>query len=106
MNILKRIVLVLIIMIGITCIIGCGKVKKPLVGSWDHNGFIYTFNSDNTGNYNALGTILEFSYEDDGERVTLNYKDVIIPSVYEYKIEGKKLIIKDSLGDDVEYIKK
>ena len=25
---------------------------------------------------------------------------------YEYKIEGNKLIIKDSLGKDVEYIRK
>ncbi len=106
MNIYKRIVLVLVIMVGITCLVGCGKKAFTLVGSWDHNGFVYTFNSDKTGNYNSLGTILEFGYEDDGEKVTLHYKNSTMENVYEYKIEDNKLIIKDSFGKDVEYIRK
>ena len=106
MNILKRIVLVLVIMIGITCLVGCGKDKITLVGSWDHSGYVYTFNSDKTGNYDALGRKSEFTYEDDGEKITILYTGNTVASTYEYKIEGDKLIIKDSFGADIEYTRK
>ena len=86
---------------------GCGKKDaNNIVGSWDHSGFVYTFNKDNTGSYDALGNKMNFTYEDDGEKVSILYTGNTLASSYEYKIEGKKLIIKDSFGNDVEYTRK
>lgn len=86
---------------------GCGKKDgNTIVGSWDHSGFVYTFNKDKTGSYDALGNKMNFTYEDDGKKVSILYTGNTDASSYEYKIEGKKLIIKDSFGNDVEYTRK
>lgn len=88
------------ILVGIT---GCGD--KGLVGTWKYGSFAYTFNDDNTGYYDVAGTKMKFKYEDDGKKVKITYNGNTTGSTYEYKIEGKKLIIKDSFGNNVEYKK-
>ena len=110
-KVLKNIVTVFVLVVCLATVAGCGKTKtktnsKPLVGSWEHSGYVYTFNDDKTGSYDALGNKMTFTYEDDGKKVSILYKGNTAPSSYEYKIEGKKLIIKDSFGSDVEYTKK
>ena len=94
------------IVVSLFVLTGCGKKEKTLVGSWDHSGFVYTFNSDKTGTYDALGTKMKFTYEDDGSKVSILYTGNTNASSYEYKIEDNKLIIKDSFGNDVEYTRK
>ena len=87
----------------------CGNNNKAsLVGTWDYEGgrYIYTFNEDGTGVYDAAGTELEFTYKDNGNSIEMTYDNTTEPSVYEYRIEGDTLIIKDSLGSDVKYNKK
>jgi hypothetical protein len=49
---------------------------------------------------------MNFTYDDDGSKVKILYKGNTIPGTYEYRIDGKKLIIKDSFGSDVVYQKK
>lgn len=88
---------------------GCGKDNKntkPLVGSWEHSGYTYKFNDDNTGAYMFYTTEMKFTYEDKGDKVSIKYENATVPSEFEYRIEGNKLIIKDSFGKDVEYTKK
>lgn len=101
------IVVATVLMVSVFALTGCGKkAANTLVGSWDHSGFVYTFNKDNTGSYDALGNKMNFTYEDAGEKVSILYTGNTAASTYEYKIEGKKLIIKDSFGNDVEYTRK
>ena len=89
---------------------GCGEKKdetKGIIGSWQHKlGYTYTFNEDKTGTYSIDGRFSEFTYEDKGDRVSILYYGNTNASEYKYRIEGNKLIIKDSLGSDVEYTKK
>ena len=59
-----------------------------------------------TGSYTAGGTEMKFTYEDDGEEVTITYEGNTKSSIYSYKVEDNKLIIKDSFGNEVEYLKK
>lgn len=82
--------------------------KITLVGQWqyENGGYVYTFNEDGTGNYNAFGTPLNFTYTDKGTSIELKYEDVDGPSTYEYTIEGNTLTIKDDFGQDVKYIRK
>ena len=109
---LKNIALVLVLLIGVFSIAGCGKKdsKKDdvpaIVGTWDHNGYVYKFNKDKTGSYDAKGIKMKFTYEDDGEKVSILYEGNTVASEYAYKVKGKTLIIKDSFDNDVEYTKK
>lgn len=105
-SIIKRILLVLVIMVGITCLAGCGKDKNKLIGSWNHDGYIYTFNSDKTGDYSLYGGKMKFTYEDDGENLSITFEGNTSPMTLPYKIEGKKLIITDSFGEEVIYTRK
>ena len=66
----------------------------------------YTFREDGTGSYWFLGSETKFVYEDDGKALTLQYENIEQPNVFEYKIEGKKLLIQDSFGEFMTYIKK
>ena len=91
---------------------GCDKggeqAAQGIVGSWEYTsgGYTYTFKDDKTGSYVYGETTMEFTYEDDGSKVSILYTGNTAPLELEYRIEGNKLIIKDSLGSDVEYIKK
>ena len=102
--------LVLILVVTLLALAGCGakEDKNSIVGSWEYSGggYTYVFNSDKTGCYKVGSTEMNFTYEDDGSKVSILYTGNTMASDYEYKIEGKKLIIKDSFGSDVEYIKK
>ena len=46
------------------------------------------------------------TYEVDGENLSITYKGNTVPFKTTFKIDSKKLIIKDSFGSDVEYIRK
>ena len=87
----------------------CGK-KEGLVGRWRADGYTtdyyYIFNEDKTCAYEMAGAKMDCTYEDDGTKVTILYTGNTIASTYEYKIEGDTLLIKDSLGNDVKYIRK
>ena len=80
---------------------------SPLIGSWtyDEGGFTYTFNADGTGEYDFFGEVMSFTYTDNGDSIEILYADVDGPSAFDYSIDGNTLIIKDSFGTDVKYIK-
>ena len=89
---------------------GDEKSNVPaIVGTWeyeDSSEMYYTFNEDGTGAYFFIGDEMKFTYEDDGKALTIQYENATGPNVFEYKIDGKKLLIEDSFGETVTYIKK
>ena len=101
---------ILVLTILLFVLTGCGKSKNKIVGSWKYNGgsieAVYKFNEDNTGSYSYSGTKREFKYEDSGTEVKIIYDSDTEGSTYNYRIEGDKLIISDSFGSEVEYVKK
>ena len=104
-KILLSLALVFTLMLVIT---GCGK-KEGLVGSWEHEtfkGYVYTFNEDKTCKYDAYGTIMNCTYEVDGDKLSILYTGNTAPFETTYKIEGDTLTIKDSLDSDVVYKRK
>ena len=81
----------------------------PIVGKWeyeDSSDMYYTFNEDGTGLYYFVSGEMKFTYEDDGEAVTLYYETATEPSTYQYTIKDNVLSIEDSFGEYVTYIKK
>lgn len=84
-----------------------------LVGQWkyydsalgDFGGdYVYTFGSDGSGQYDAAGTIMKFTYTTDGDKLVLTYES---GSNFEstYAIDGNILNIKDSFDNDTLYKK-
>lgn len=100
--------IVLFLIATIFILTGCDG-DKGLVGSWTYKSgssdIVYKFNKDNTGSYKYYTNERTFKYEDNGTSVKITYDGDTTGSTYEYKIEGKKLIIKDSFGKDVTYEK-
>ena len=106
---MKKVLLGLLVIVSVFFLVGCEKKesKPSLVGSWKHtSGYTYTFKEDGTGDYSYGSTKMEFTYKDKGEEVEILYKGNTMANTFKYRIEGKKLIIKDSFDNDVEYTKK
>ncbi len=101
----KMIALTFVLFVGALVLVGCGK-DKGIVGKWDHSGFVYTFNEDGTGNYDALGTKMEFTYTIKDNKLSILYTGNTEPFETEFKIENNVLTIKDSFDEDVKYERK
>ena len=98
--------IVLVLVLSVFILTGCEKKAEGLVGKWAYSSFVYTFNEDKTGTYDAAGTLMKFTYEDKGTSVSILYEGNTAPLELNYRIEGNKLIVTDSFGSDVEYIRK
>ena len=98
------------LVLSVFVLTGCGEKQedkkeeaKGLVGQWAYStSFVYTFNEDKTGDYSGK----KFTYEDNGTEISITYEGNTSPLVLKYRIEGNKLIVTDSFGKDVEYVKK
>ena len=107
----KAALLVLLALAAIFVLTGCGETssKNPLVGNWKNDSygtsFIYTFNEDGTGKYDAAGTIMEFTYTTDGNQISILYTGNTEAFETEYSIDGDTLNVKDSVGKDTLYQK-
>lgn len=108
------------LLISLIVLTGCEKTKQSdkeseqssgnsIIGSWKNDDlgadYIYTFNDDGTGNYNAAGTIMEFTYTLVGDKISILYKEDTVSFDTEYKIDGDSLNIIDSIGSDTIYKK-
>ena len=83
------------------------KNDNSIIGSWKNDelgyDFIYTFNEDGTGEYDAAGTIMEFTYEIDGNNISILYKGNTVSFDTTFKIKGDELNVVDSLNNDTIY---
>lgn len=102
------------IVVAIVCLVlvGCskGEKKNPIVGQWKNDSlgydYIYTFNSDGTGKYDAAGTIMKFTYTLKGDKISIQYEGENMESFdTKYSIDGNTLNVVDSLGNDTLYKK-
>ena len=111
----KTLAFALILAIACLLLAACGAgaggeaAGDPLVGSWaseDFDGaFIYTFNEDGTGNYDASGTDMPFTYTAEDGMLSILFDGDTMSLDTEYTIDGTKLTVKDSMGEDVIYNK-
>ena len=105
-NTIKIIILIAILVIAVFALTGCGSEKTyTLVGSWKYDGadYTYTFNEDGTGNYDAAGTKMEFTYTTEENKISILYTGNTSPFETQYSIEGDTLNIIDSFGSDTLY---
>ena len=85
---------------------GC---QKTIVGKWKSvdakTEYYYYFNSDKTCSYEMSVARLDCNYEEDDNKLTILYDGNDNPSYFEYRFEGKTLIITDATGRDNKFIK-
>lgn len=81
--------------------------STSLTGSWEHElGYTYIFREDKTGEYvdDSTGEAYwVFTYETEGNRLTMYNEDGSVLMETEYKIDGDTLMIMDSFGTKVYY---
>jgi hypothetical protein len=78
-----------------------------IVGDWTYvfGDYVYSFGKDGKGTYTAGSTVMNFTYKDNGDSVEILYDGNTIASTYKYRIDGDKLFIEDSFGEETEYKK-
>ena len=104
---MKKNIFIALLLVCVISLTGCGKSKKnTIVGKWAYDSFVYTFNEDKTCSYNALGNLMKCTYTVDGDKLSILYTGDDLPFETTFKIDGNKLIIKDSFGSDVTYTRK
>ena len=83
------------------------STASSIIGSWKNDSlginFIYTFYSDGTGSYDMGGTVKEFTYKIEGDKLSVLYTGDTEPFVNEFEIDGDTLNVIDSNGDDTLY---
>ena len=112
-GIMKQRTLLTIVFVALITIILTGCGKKGLIGDWAYyNGsskndtIYYTFKDEKNGSYTFGGKSRNFTYTDDGTKLTILYDGDTMSSTYEYKLEDDTFTIKDSFGSDVVYKRK
>ena len=106
---MKKIVLfVFVFLASALLLVGCGK--KGLAGTWaskEYSGrYVYTFNEDGTGNYDAAGTKMDFTYKIEDDKISILYTGNTAPFETRYTLDGNTLNIVDSFGNDTIYTRK
>lgn len=110
----RKLLLTLFTVVMCFTLVGCGKVNlsKEIVGKWKNDTtiegyeFIYTFNADGTGEYDAAGTIMKFKYTINGNKISFKYTDEDMASLdTTFSIDGDTLNVKDSNNEDTLYKK-
>ena len=103
----KGLLFTFLLLVCVSTLVGCEKKEKkekdPIVGKWAYGSFVYTFNEDGTCNYNASG---DCTYEIKDDKISILYKDMTVPFETTFSIDGNKLNIVDSFGNDTIYTKK
>ena len=97
---MRRIILGILIFVLLLILIITSK--KSIIGKWksidSKDEYYYIFNKDKTCSYEMKNARLDCTYEVDDNNVTIKYKGNTKSTKYQYKLEKKKLIIKDSSG--------
>ncbi len=84
---------------------------NSIVGRWQYNdnemsnaniNFIYIFNADGTGEYDAAGSVMKFTYEAKDGKLTIHYENLGDFSTT-YEVNGDTLNVRDSGGADTIY---
>ena len=108
----KKLLAGFLVVVMCFALVGCGKANsnKEIVGQWknDETGydFIYTFNKDGTGEYDAAGTIMKFKYTINGDKISFKYTDEDMETLdTTFSIDGDTLNVKDVSNEDTLYKK-
>ena len=103
---MKKYYLIVVLFLVLFLTTGC---EKSIVGKWKaidvDNEYYYIFNKNKTCSYEMTFARLDCTYEVDGEKLIILYKGNEKANTFEYRFDGKTLIIKDDTGKDNKFTK-
>ncbi len=109
----KRILSIICVLVfSCALLAACGSKDESgsLVGTWISEdfdgGYVFTFHEDGSGNYNALGTDMPFTYTAKDGTLSVLYDGETMAYETEFTVLGDTFTLKDSTGQDVVYKKK
>lgn len=104
---LKKVMIAFVLLFSVIALAGCNDNKsKTIVGKWALGSYVYTFNEDGTCSYDVAGTLMKCTYKTDGDKLSILYDGNTVSFDTTYSIDGNKLNVKDSLGNDTIYTRK
>lgn len=112
---INNILLVSIFTMIVFTLTACGKVDySKFLGTWEFTdegyGATYMFNEDKTGTYTLTvdeeSESKNFTYKIDSKIIYITYESDTDVFENKYELKDKKLIIEDSFGEKMEFIKK
>lgn len=100
---MKKILFTIILITIVLLTTSCGKTNS-IVGTWkSDDGLTYNFNSDGTGTYNIIESVLNFTYTIEKNTISILYESDTIPYKAEFSIKNDILKFND---DDIVYYRK
>ena len=79
---------------------------SPLFGQWRHeSGYTYLFEEDGSGSYSRNGEYMYFTYQREGDTLSILYEGSTLPMKLGFSVEGDMLTIIDSFGKEVPYLR-
>ena len=84
--------------------------SQSIVGSWATelygDEYVYTFNADGTGVYNAAGKIMNLTYKTEDGIYYETFEGSSATVEHPYRVENNQFIVQDSYGQEIVYNKK
>ena len=83
-------------------------MENSIIGRWvsvDHPCFAYNFLYGGNGFYSMWDGKKDFTYTDNASSVTIHFINDMFPSTFEYRVIDDVLLITDSFGTVVKYLK-
>ena len=111
---IKNLVLVIVLIVGVLSLTGCGEKDSRVVGTWEYKddgiSAVYVLKEDGTGSYNIIvsdaNSFKNLTYETKDGKLLITFEDDTDVFELKYKVTKDALIITDSLGEDLKYKKK
>ena len=86
------------------------NADQSIVGSWSLNlygdEYVYTFNPDGTGTYNAAGKVMNLTYSIKDGIYYETFEGSTAPVKRAYRVENNQFIVEDSYGEEIVYNKR
>ena len=116
----KTISIVLVLVLALTALAGCGAKKNLIIGTWSYQQTTilnvvtertYTFREDGTGSAPALDGIMnvDMTYTLAGDQLTINRGEILDSltgaEVYTVKFSGNKMTLTAADGSVIELTK-
>lgn len=108
----------ILILICVFLLAACAKeseaiednAEDTILGEWASvnfdGAFVYTFLEDGTGSYDAMGTYMPFTYTAADGKLIILYDGDDYAFETTYTVTADMLTVKDSLNEDIAYIRK
>ena len=104
MKVFRSIIAIVLVLSLIFALSACSSKKEKLVGTWEADGYSFTFNSDGTCKMGFGGYSVDGTYKVDGDKLSLTFNGETESMTID-SVDGSKLVLVDG-NETVTFTKK